>query len=182
VILAIAVIVMIAGFVGKVMLARNTSGGTIADSVGSVVGSAMKGDVAGEVGKAYLTQWFNFSVLSIGRVEEYAGYEPEEGNVLIDVVIAELCTFDEPIDMGTSDFYVDADSFLEYVYPIDPLDGTMMPENFKLAPKEKKEYHMVYEVPEGAEGLKLVYTEIDASGGEGATFTIDIEDAGEKTA
>jgi hypothetical protein len=169
-------VVLIAGgiFVDKIISARNTSGSSITDSVGSVVGSLIKGDVTGEVGKAYLTRWFNFSVLSIERAEEYAGYKPEEGNVLLDVEIAELCTFDEPINMGTSDFFVDADSFLEYVYPIPPEDETMMPKNFMLQPKEKVQYHMVFEVPEDAEDLGLVYIELDEKGNEGSTFKIKI--------
>jgi hypothetical protein len=175
VIYAIAVVLVAGGiFVEKIISAKNTSGGSIADSVGSAVGSLIKGDVTGEVGKAYLTQWFNFSVLSIARVKEYAGYKPEDGSVLFDVEIAELCTFNEPTEMGTSDFFVDADSFLEYVYPMPPKDKTMMPENFTLQPKEKAQYHMVFEVPEDAEGLSLVYVELDEKGNEGSTFKIKI--------
>jgi hypothetical protein len=174
--IAAVVIITIVSFVGKVMMARNTNGGTVSDGVKGAVQSILKGNVTGEVGKAYLTQWFNFSVLSIDRKKEYAGYAPEGGNILLDVVVAELCTFDEPIEMGYGDFYVDADSFIDYVYPLEPIDDTMMPEEFKLSPKEKKEYHMVYEVPEDAEGLKLVYIEVDEDQKEGAVFTINIPD------
>jgi hypothetical protein len=171
----IAAVLVVGGFlVNKIVSVRNTTGGSISDSIGSAVGSLIKGDVTGEVGKAYLTQWFNFSVLSINRVKEYSGYEPDNGNILLDVEIAELCTFDEPIEMATTDFFVDSDSFLDYVYPIAPLDDTMMPEQFTLKPKEKVTYHMVYEVPEDADDLKLVYIEIDTENNQGSTFTIKI--------
>jgi hypothetical protein len=170
-----AVILAAGGFLAdKIVSVRNTTGGSISDSIGSAVSSLIKGDVTGEIGKAYLTQWFNFSVLSIDRVKEYSGYKPEEGNILIDVEIAELCTFGKPIEMGTNDFFMDSDSFLEYVYPIAPVDDTMMPENFTLRPKEKATYHMVYEVPEGADDLRLVYIEVDTENNKGSTFTIKI--------
>jgi hypothetical protein len=171
-------VVLIAGsfLVNKIVSVKNTTGGSISDSIVSTVRSLIniKGDVTGEVGKAYLTQWFNFSVLSVERVKEYSGYVSEDGNILIDVEIAELCTFDESIDMGISDFFMDSDSFLEYVYPITPLDDTMMPEHFMLQPKEKATYHMVYEVPEDTDDLRLVYIELDEKNNEGATFTIKI--------
>ncbi|MDR2779854.1 MAG: hypothetical protein LBB28_01880 [Synergistaceae bacterium] len=176
IVVSVIVVIVFAGYllVDKVRSASDTSGGSVSDSIGSVVGSLVEGDVTGEVGKAYLTRWFNFSVLSITRVGEYAGYSPEEGNILLDVEIAELCTFNEPIEMGTSDFFVDADSFLEYVYPMESKDSTMMPQNFTLQPREKVQYHMIFEIPEDAEDLELVYVEIDEKGNEGSTFMIKI--------
>jgi hypothetical protein len=175
-ILGVAAVILIVSFAGKTMMARDTNGGSITESIGSAVASMLKGDVTGEVGKTYSTQWFNFSVLSIDKVTEYAGYKPEESNILVDVKIAELCTFNEDTDMSYNDFYLDSDSFEEYVFPIEPLDDTMMPEEFTLKPKEKVEYHIVYEFPEETKGLKLMYTEIDEAENEGATFTINIPD------
>ncbi|MDR1651054.1 MAG: DUF4352 domain-containing protein [Synergistaceae bacterium] len=145
-------------------------------SIGRSITNMLKGSVTGEVGKEYSTKWFSFTVHSVKKVGEYAGYSPEEGNVLLDVDIEERCTFDEDIDMGTFDFFVDADSFLDYVYPLDPRDGTMMPEEFTLEPKESRRYHMVYEVPEDTRGLRLIYREVDETDKEHATFTINIAD------
>ncbi|MDR3280968.1 MAG: hypothetical protein LBT23_10680 [Synergistaceae bacterium] len=149
------------------------SAGTIAQSIAGM----LKGDVTGEIGHEYKTRWFNFTVHSIDRVSEYAGYEPDEGNILLDVVVEEFCTFENSIEMGTFDFFMDADSFDEYAYPLNPLDDTMMPEEFKLGPKERKKYHMVYEAPSDAKGVKLIYKEIDEEENTHATFTINIKDA-----
>jgi hypothetical protein len=150
------------------------NGSSLRSSLSSTVQNFLSGNVTGEVGKAYSTQWFNFAIRSIERVDEYAGYVPAEGNILLDAVVEELCTFNEPIPMGTFDFFVDADTFLDYVYPLSPLDETMMPENFDLAPKENAIYHMIYEIPANTVDLRLMYIEIDEEENEGTTFTINI--------
>jgi len=147
---------------------------SVSNAVSEAVAQAVTGDVTGEIGTTYSTQWFEFNVESIEFVSEYAGYTPEEGNTLIDVVVTEEGTFDEPVPMGTYDFIIDQESFEEYVYPLDALDDTMMPDEFELAKGETVTYHMVFEVPENTEGLFLFYTEIDESDTEGATFTINI--------
>lgn len=138
----------------------------------SAMDDIISGDVSGEIGKTYSTQWFRFNIKSIEAVSEYAGYSPAEGNQLIDVVVTEKNIFDDKIIMGTLDFYVDEISFEEYVYPMAPLDDTMMPEEFYLAVNESVEYHMVFEVPADIKSLNLLYTEIDENDNEGATFTI----------
>jgi hypothetical protein len=134
----------------------------------------LSGDVTGEVGKTYATQWFEFTVQSISEVSEYAGYTPEDGYTLYDVLITETGTFDEASPMGTFDFYMDASSFEDYIYPLDPMNGEMMPLEFDLEPDQTVEYHMVYEVPSGASGVNLMYTEVDAEENEGVTFNIPI--------
>ncbi|MDR2514331.1 MAG: hypothetical protein LBD02_03875 [Christensenellaceae bacterium] len=139
------------------------------------VGQLLHGDVTGKIGETYRTEWFNFSVSSIKEVKEYAGYTPKEGNTLYDVVITELSTFADPIPMGTFDFYMDAESFDEYVFPMDPIDETMMPTEFTLNKDDNVNYHMVYEVPSGTAGLKLMYTELSEADEKGATFTIPID-------
>ncbi|MDR3086184.1 MAG: hypothetical protein LBU47_07725 [Christensenellaceae bacterium] len=141
------------------------------------VGQLLRGDVTGKVGETYRTEWFNFSISSIKQVESYAGYAPEEGNLLYDVVITELSTFDEAIPMGTFDFFMLMDGTEEPVFPMDPLNGdeTMMPAEFDLSPDESVTYHMVYEVPKDAKGLKLMYIELyENSEEQGTTFTIPI--------
>ncbi|MDR2156512.1 MAG: DUF4352 domain-containing protein [Clostridiales Family XIII bacterium] len=135
----------------------------------------LSGETTGEVGKTYSTQWFEFTVESIEEVSEYEGYLPAEGYTLYDVRITEKGTFEEASPMGTFDFYMDASSFPEYVYPIDPLNDEMMPLNFDLEPNQTVEYHMVYEVPMDVSGLNLIYTEVDEDDNEGVTFNIPIE-------
>ena len=146
----------------------------IVDEIKHTVAQAIKGNIKGEVGKVYGTQWFEFTIESIEEVGSYAGYEPDDGGILVDVVITEKGTFDEPSPMGTFDFYMDSDTFLEYIWPLDPFDGSMMPEEFDLAKDEVVTYHMVFEVPEGLSDLVLMYTEWDEEESEGATFTINV--------
>jgi hypothetical protein len=135
----------------------------------------LSGDVVGEVGKTYATLWFMFTVHSIKEVSEYDGYTPEDGYVLYDVVITETGTFDDASPMGTFDFYMDAPSFDEYIFPLDPFGDEMMPLKFELNPDETVEYHMVYEIPADVSDLNLMYTEIDVEDNEGVTFSIPID-------
>lgn len=153
----------------------NASGGNILSNIGDAIGDLISGDTKGTVGKAYHTQWFAFRVDSIEHVAEYAGYTAAEGNELVDVVVTIQNIFGDPIPMGTFDFYLDSDTFLEYEWPMNPLDETMMPEEYELADDEERTYHMVYEVPTDLSDLTLYYTEIDENNNVGATFSIPVE-------
>jgi hypothetical protein len=148
---------------------ENVSGGA-----GELLGQLLSGDVTGEIGKDYRTEWFSFNVKSIHSVSDYAGYAPGEGNILVDVLITETNIFEETLPMGTSDFYMDDTSFLEYIFPISPLDDTMMPDEFALGVDETVEYHLIYELPADVTDLRLLYTEIDENEVEHATFTIPV--------
>ncbi|MDR3289477.1 MAG: hypothetical protein LBT22_08630 [Peptococcaceae bacterium] len=152
----------------------NTTRNQLADQI-SKVAQLISGDVTGETGKSYATQWFEFTVVSITPVAEYAGYTPADGNRLLDVVITEKGTFSDPSPMGTFDFYLDSPSFDDYIYPLDPLDESMMPYEFTLEKGQAVDYHMVYEFPSDFSDLKLMYTEIDETEQEGVTFTINVE-------
>jgi hypothetical protein len=157
----------------KVEQAADTAAGAIS-SAGRALGQLLEGDVTGEIGKDYRTEWFSFNIASVEEVSEYAGYTPTEDYTLVDVIVSETCIFDQAIPMGTFDFYMDSDSFEDYIYPLDPLDDSMMPLEFDLAPDESVQYHMVYEIPVERDGLVLMYTEIDESDTEHATFTINL--------
>ena len=139
------------------------------------VRQVMSGDVNGEIGKSYSTQWFDFTVLAVDEESSYAGYEPAPGYRLIVVYISETGAFDEPVPMGTYDFYMDADTFYDYMWPLDPFDDAMMPLEFDLPKGVTVRYDMVYEIPEVAPNLKLLYTEFDETDREGATFTIKLD-------
>ena len=143
------------------------------DNATSALDNFLSGDTIGEVGKTYSTQWFSFNVKSITAVDEYAGYTAADGMQLIDVVVQEKNIFDQTIPMGTADFFTDEATWPDYIYPMDPLDDTMMPIEFDLAVGETVEYHLIYEVPEGFNSMMLVYVEYDITETEGATFTIN---------
>jgi hypothetical protein len=148
------------------------------DVIDDVVNSAaqfLSGDVTGQIGKTYSTQWFEFTIHSINKVDSYAGYEPASGYQLYDVLITEKNIFDESIPMGTPDFYMDDPDFEEYIWGIDPLDNTMMPEEFYLEPGETAQYHIIFEIPQEVTKLALMYTEFDVNDNEGATFTIYVK-------
>jgi hypothetical protein len=97
----------------------------------------------------------------------------------VDIVVKETNIFDESIPMGTFDFWVDSDSFDEYLMPLAPLNDTMMPEEFELAVDDSVTYHIIYEVPVDLADLRIFYTEIADDGSEegevGATFSIKIK-------
>jgi hypothetical protein len=145
-----------------------------ARSAEELIGQFLSGDVTGEIGKDYRTEWFSFNIKSINSISDYAGYAPGEGNVLVDVVVTETNIFEEALPMGTFDFYLDDTSFVDYIYPISPLDDTMMPEEFELGIGETVEYHMIYEIPADAADLRLMYTEVDETEAEHTTFTIPV--------
>lgn len=146
-------------------------------AVQEAVAQVISGDVTGKVGKTYQTQWFTFSVDSIEEVADYAGYQPASGNVLVDVLITETGTYDssDPSIMGTFDFYLHHEETGDYWYPMDPFDGTMMPESFPLAKDETVTYHMVYEIPDGLSGLGLYYVEVDEEDNYGNVFCIPLD-------
>ncbi|MDR3321364.1 MAG: DUF4352 domain-containing protein [Synergistaceae bacterium] len=169
----IVVAIVVALVPGVIHVISRTSGG---EGTLEAIGSYLKGDVMGEIGKRYSTKWFQFTVKSVEKKQEYAGYKADDENILVDVVVTERCTFDETTDMSKDDFYLDAESFPDYIYPVDPLDDSMMPLEFQLEPKEEREYHMLYEIPADTTGLKLVYIELDVEGNIGATFTINVSD------
>lgn len=170
----LAVIVVILSLMLVVSGCGSSNNGVV-ESISNSVTQMLKGNVKGDVGKTYSTQWFEFTIASINKVNSYAGYTPASGHSLYDVVIKEKSTFEEDSIMGTFDFYMDADNFEEYIFPLDPLDDTMMPLEFILKQGESTEYHMVYEIPDSPVELKLCYTEIDEEENEGAVFTIAIK-------
>lgn len=144
------------------------------DTVNTAIGQYITGEVSGQVGKTYATQWFTFTVHSIEKVDSYAGYTATEGNVLYDVLISETNTFSEDIPMGTFDYVMDEDSWADYAYALDPLDDTMMPAEIYLAPGESLECHLVFEVPDIQSGLKFIYHEINELQEMGTVFTIQV--------
>jgi len=143
------------------------------ESISSFI--AGEGDVTGETGETYKTEWFEFTVHSIEKVDSYASRTAGEGHQLYKVLITETSTSEETIPVGTFDFYMDAPAFEEYIWAIAPLDKTMMPAEFSLGPGETVQYVMIYEVPVDTTELALVYTEYYDNGEIGTSFTIYID-------
>lgn len=145
----------------------------------SLLDSFTGGSTEGGIGDTLKTEWFSFSVDSAETATEYAGYTPEDGNMLLDLVVTVTNTTDDEIEMYDADFYLDDPADTEYyVFSLDPIDDTMMPLAYPLAPDETVTYHLVFEVSADSEGFKLLYTEegVDGSGNEvtGDTYTVDV--------
>lgn len=151
------------------------------DGAAGAVASFLSGDVTGEIGKSYKTEWFTFSVDSIQIVEEYkgelptAGYIEADEYVFLDVVVTEKNTWEarEEIPMSDSDFYLTVEGHEDIqVWSEDPWDDSMMPNQFYLNADEEVTYHLVFAVPKDAVSLNFVYVEIDENNTTHATFTI----------
>lgn len=121
-------------------------------------------DANANIGKAYSTKWFDFTIKSMKTIDVYGQYKPTTGNQLVDVLVSETGTSKNSCTMGTFDFYVDATNLEDYIYPLKPLDKAMMPESFVLSNGQSVEYHMIYEIPKDIKNAVLCYTEVDDAG------------------
>ena len=87
-----------------------------------------------------------------------------QGYMLVDAVVLTKNVFTETIEMYDTDFQIQwGDGEEDYGYPIAALDDTMIPETYELGRAESKEYHCVYEVPEGSTdfSISVSYTHLD---------------------
>lgn len=132
-------------------------------------------DVAAKTSETYQTKWFSFTIETIKKVNFYGGYKAKKDHQLYEVQILIKSNWEDPIPMGTYDFYMDAPDFEEYIWGIAPLDDAMMPEKFNLNPSESVQYVMVFEVPIASAHLTLVYTESYESGKDGKSFSIAVD-------
>lgn len=132
-----------------------------------------------EIGKTYSTMWFDFTVHSIDKVDSYAGYEPAAGYQLYDVLITVKNTFSTIIPTGTWDFFMDDPIFYDYIWPLDPLDNTMMPTDYDLLLDQSVQYHLVFEIPAGTTKLVFMFVEFyvgnNGSEKEGDSFILPVE-------
>ena len=144
-----------------VLLVLTLTGCDLVNELGSKVeeirNDIISGDVTGEIGKTYSTQWFDFSVNAIERVDQYQDQVPAEGMQFIKAEIFEKSTYDKAIPMGTFDFFVDHDSFDEYIWPMDPWHDSMMPAEFELNKGDSVTYTLIFEVPADIETVDFYY-------------------------
>ena len=148
----------------------------VVDDIRHTVARTIQGGIAAEIGNTYATQWFDFTVGHIKKIDSYAAKRPSNGYMLIDVMITKRNTFydTKPVPIGIFDFYMDSSVFEEHIYPIDPLSDTMMPREFDLFYNETVTFHMIYEVPSDVPDLTLTFTEWDETDRKGASFNISV--------
>lgn len=138
------------------------------------VASRLSGDVTGEVGKDYQTEWFAFRVNSLETANVYMDAAAEEGYVFLIANVYEVNNWDgeKALPMGNFDFYVLEGEGTEEVWAESPWDEAMMPDQFYLEPEEEATYDVVFQVSEDVSSVSFVYVEIDEDEGTHATFTI----------
>lgn len=141
----------------------------------SQVAQAIQGDVTGEVGTEYQTQWFTFSVDSMSVAPTYGDYTAAEGNSLVIATITETNTSGQSQAFGTFDWFVDDDSLADYIYPLDPTTEQMMPLDFTLEDGDTVTYDVVIEYPSNLANPFLMYIEADTEGNTYTTFRVPVK-------
>ena len=141
----------------------------------------------GRVDDTMETFFFDFTVNSAYLTNDYEGYAPAEGNVLLVADITVKNTFRQSIEMYDLDFQAQWDDGDEaYAYPIttdmatytevDPVGENQLPGTYTLAVDEERTGELVYEVPTGFTDFSIAYLEqfVDDSGAEstGDTFFV----------
>ena len=133
----------------------------------------------GGLGDTMENVFFNFRVEEAALVESYAGYEPGEDSVLVDVTIDLENTFWKAIPMYNSDFMLQwGDESGEYGYGLSELaevSPDVMPEAFYLEVEEQARFHMIYEVPRGGKEYSLIYLEEYDDGSIGDIYFVDFK-------
>lgn len=130
-------------------------------------------NTVGEFGNTYAGIWFDFTVESANEIDSYAGYSPQEGGILYDVIVKQIGN-DSNIPLGTFDFFLVSHEFDGQIYPLDPIDDTMMPIDFTLSKGEERQSHLVFELPEEYKGVYMQYAEYNSDSNSMLNFTIQI--------
>lgn len=138
--------------------------------------TAVNGYAEGKIGNTLKNKFFEYTVESAQYVDKYAGYQPSEGNTLVDAVITIKNVFGEEIDMFSKDFQIQWNNGkTDFGYPIQSADETMTPQQFKLKKNETKQYHYIYEVPKGFTKYSISYLEYFDHDKKGDIFFIYFE-------
>ena len=147
----------------------------VVDDASNAVSQLLEGDVTGQVGKEYATKWFKFTINSLETASSFAGYNAADGNTLVIANITITNTFGSTQPFGTFDWFVDDDSLAEYLWPMAPLNDTMMPESFDLPDGQTVTYTVVVEIPANLANPYFMYTEVDSEGNSFTTFRVPIK-------
>lgn len=135
------------------------------------------GFAGGRIEDVMATAFFDFTLVSAERCDEYNGYTPAEGTQLVDVVIRVYNTFGETLPMFSSDFQIqwgEADD--AFGYPVEEITGDdVAPEEYSLHPFETVEYHHVYQVPADSQEYAVAYLEMFDDESTGDMFFVYFE-------
>ncbi|MCL2807923.1 MAG: DUF2510 domain-containing protein [Coriobacteriia bacterium] len=133
------------------------------------------GDITGEIGREYSTKWFDFTVNSMRVSSSIPEHTASAGNVLVIANITITNTFGSLQPFGTFDWLVDSSSLSDYIWPMDPLNSSMMPESYNIDDGETVTYDVVVEIPDDLDNPFFMYIELDEKGQQFTTFKIPIE-------
>ena len=150
--------------------------------------TACGGGNEGRVDDTMETFFFDFMVNGAYLTNEYEGYAPSAGNVLLVAGITVKNTYRESIEMYDMDFQARWGDEAEdaYAYPIttdmetytelEPVGEDQLPGTYTLAVDEERTGELVYEVPSGHVDFSISYLEqfVDDTGAEstGETFFV----------
>lgn len=156
---------------GSSSQSSNSSAPSVSDSAGD-------GYYEGRIGDTMKNEFFEYTVLKANYINEYAGYKPAAGNVLVDTVIRVKNVFGETIPMFNMDFQIQwGDGDEDYGFGVEALYGEegIMPDSYDLGRAETVEYHIVYEVPEGTNEYSISYLEVYDDDSTGDVFFVYFE-------
>jgi len=136
---------------------------------------ALTGEIVGQTGVTYSTKWFDFTVNSLRTDSSFASITAANGNILVIANVTITNTFGSTQPFGTFDWLVDDDTLAEYIFPLAPVNDTMMPTDFDLEDGKTVTYDVVLEIPAGLPNPFFMYIEIDASGAAYNAFKLPIQ-------
>jgi len=123
------------------------------------------------LGDTVSTYWFDFAAENVERGDTYADYQAQEDTDLIICYLQLKNTFDEAIPMGWMDFALVWTGGEESgIYPLTVISKEQLPEVYHLEIDERISGQLVFEVPETATGLYLVFQERYAETGSEADY------------
>ena len=171
VVVSMAAALTLTGCTGGSNNDQTSQGGSITDTISQL----LEGDVNGQVGQEYATKWFTFTVNSMSTGTSFAGYTAGSGNKLVIANITITNTFGSAQPFGTYDWFVKGDGSTEEIWPLSPLNNTMMPDSFMVNDNETVTYDVVVEFPSDLKNPMFMYTEVDEKGSVFTTFKIAIK-------
>lgn len=145
------------------------------NSSDSTSAQQLSGEVTGQVGTEYATKWFKFTVNSLTTTQSFADHTASGGNMLVVANITITNTSGSTQPFGTFDWFIDDDSLTEYIWPMDPLNSSMMPTSFDLEDGSTVTYDVVIEASADLASPYLIYAEMGADQSVGTMFKIAIK-------
>ncbi len=115
---------------------------------------------AGDIGRAFSTMFFDYTVAAAESPAEYDGYTPAEGNRLVLLRVTVKNDFGSTLPMYDTDFQLQwGEGDNDYAWAVDAFNSEMMPLEWELADGKTVTYDMLFEAPAGQSDFSLVYLE-----------------------